>query len=160
MLCNKAYVRCRAGDARKPCATIEGRIVDVCHTVGDCYTRKPGAIIEGIHADARHVVADCHVCKPATTGKGTPSDARHAVGDCCARKPFATRECRDADVCHAAVRRNNACITTQYQRFRCRFNKAVAGTMIFCVAFRDNYACKLCTSKERTVTNTRHSVAY
>lgn len=79
----------------------------------------------------RHCPFESNIRKPGAIIECIIADARYAVGDCNARKIFATREGTTTDACHAAVRRNDACFTTRNQSFRCRFNKAVAETMIF-----------------------------
>ena len=109
-------------------------------------------------ADARHAVTNCHARKPGATIEGRPADARHAVRDCYTRKPGATIEGFFSDARHTTIVRNDACVATQNQSFGCRFNKTVAGTMIFCVAVCNCNAHKSGATNEGRIADARYAV--
>ena len=99
--------------------------VPLCYRSVKSNARKIDAISKSICAYVRHTVGNCHTRKPRTT-EGIIADTRNAVRYCDARQTGAKQKGIIINARHTAVRRNDACITTQNQSFRCRFNKAVA----------------------------------
>ncbi len=148
-------------DARQAAATIERRITDRSHAVGNNYARQTTATIERILTDRSHAAGNFYAHQAIARRERPITDRSHTVGNFHARQTTATTERLITDRSHAVgnrerSRRFSACILNQcFSIFGIQISINRLIVSIICTYFNVRQAT---APIERRITDRSHAV--
>ena len=148
----------RNGDAGQAGAVREDILTNGGDAVRNGDAGQAGAAIEGTIANAGHTVWNRDASQAFAHREGKATNAGHAIRDGDARQTVAVIEGKVTNAGNSTIGRDCTILTSNNESFTCRFNDAIALTMINWIA-RFNYnTTQIIASREGGAINAGHAL--